>query len=43
VPLYLLVVEDFEKTGTQRIRKETLSRAIDDCSVREPSGSGLSR
>jgi len=43
VPLYLSVVENFEKTGTQRIRKETLSRTIHDCTVREQSGSGLSR
>ena len=34
VPLYLAFVDEFEKTGTQRIRKETLSRATDDCWVR---------
>jgi crotonobetaine/carnitine-CoA ligase len=34
VPLYLAVVDGFEKTGTQRIRKETLSRSTGDCSVR---------
>lgn len=34
VPLYLEQVAGFEKTGTQRIRKETLSRATEGCSVR---------
>jgi crotonobetaine/carnitine-CoA ligase len=38
VPLYLEVVEGFEKTGTQRIRKETLSRSVDGCSVRPGAG-----
>ena len=37
VPLYLSMVDGFEKTGTQRIRKETLSRGIEDCFVR-PEG-----
>ncbi len=45
VPLYLEVVDGFEKTGTQRIRKETLSRATEGCSVRrdEPTGAGHDR
>ena len=34
VPRYLAVVDGFEKTGTQRIRKETLPRTTADCSVR---------
>lgn len=34
VPRYFAVVEQFEKTGTQRIRKETLPRTTDDCRVR---------
>ena len=34
VPRYLAVVDGFEKTGTQRIRKETLPRTTEDCSVR---------
>ena len=33
VPRYLAVVDGFEKTGTQRIRKETLPRTTADCSV----------
>jgi crotonobetaine/carnitine-CoA ligase len=38
VPLYLEVVDAFEKTGTQRIRKETLSRSVAGCSVRPGAG-----
>lgn len=34
VPRYLAVVEEFEKTSTQRIRKDTLPRTTDDCRVR---------
>ena len=34
VPRYLAVVDGFEKTGTQRIRKETLARTTEDCRVR---------
>lgn len=34
VPRYLAVVEEFEKTSTQRIRKETLPRITDDSRVR---------
>jgi crotonobetaine/carnitine-CoA ligase len=30
VPLYLAPIEAFEKTGTERIRKELLSRSVDD-------------
>ena len=34
VPRYLAVVDGFEKTSTQRIRKETLPRTTGDCRVR---------
>ena len=34
VPRYLAVADEFEKTGTERIRKETLPRTTADCSVR---------
>ena len=34
VPRYLAVVDGFEKTGTQRIRKETLPRTTEDCRER---------
>ena len=34
VPRYLAVVDAFEKTGTQRIRKETLPRTTGGCRVR---------
>ena len=36
VPQYLAAVDDFEKTGTQRVRKETLSRSTQGCWVRIP-------
>jgi carnitine-CoA ligase len=39
IPRYLAFVEAFEKTGTQRIRKETLPRGTDGCWTREPDGS----
>ena len=35
VPCYLAVVDTFEKTGTQRIRKETLPRTTVGCCVRD--------
>lgn len=31
VPRYLAFIDEFPKTGTQRIRKELLSRSVDDC------------
>ena len=34
VPRYLAVVDGFEKTGTQRIRKEVLPRTTQECRVR---------
>ena len=34
VPRYLAVVDGFDKTGTQRIRKETLPRTTNDCRAR---------
>ena len=33
VPRYLAVVDEFEKTGTQRIRKDALPRTTEDCRV----------
>ena len=33
VPRYLAVVDGFEKTGTERVRKETLPRTTADCLV----------
>ena len=38
VPRYYAVVDAFEKTGTQRIRKENLPRTTDDAWTRAPGG-----
>ncbi|MCP5151905.1 MAG: AMP-binding protein [Chromatiales bacterium] len=38
VPTYLAFVDDFERTATQRIRKETLARGTEDCWRRERDG-----
>ena len=42
VPRYLEVVDTFEKTGTQRIRKETLPRTTAGCRVRGRGRSAVS-
>lgn len=38
VPRYINFVNEFEKTDTQRIKKERLSRRIDDSFTRDPDG-----
>jgi crotonobetaine/carnitine-CoA ligase len=38
IPRFYALVEEFHKTGTQRIRKETLPRTTDDAWTRTPSG-----
>ena len=43
IPRYIAFIEDFEKTPTQRISKERLSRDITDCWDLEKSGYRISR
>jgi crotonobetaine/carnitine-CoA ligase len=43
IPRYIAFIEDFEKTPTQRISKDKLSRDITDCWDLEKSGYRIRR